>query len=102
MARILKLPLDDARRGAVTTAPQDVLAEDAFTRASIAQMLRACDFSEVACFEDRPVAHGARSALRAALWPLLRGVMRLFLAVETGEGGREAIFSQCLLAVARR
>jgi SAM-dependent methyltransferase len=80
----------------------DVLAEDAFTRASIAQMLRACDFAEVACFEDRPVAHGARSALRAALWPLLRGVMRLFLAVETGEGGREAIFSQCLLAVARR
>lgn len=80
----------------------DVLAEDAFTRASIAQLLRACDFARVDCYEDRPVAHGLRSAARAALWPVLRGVMRLALAVETGESGREAIFSQCLLAVAHK
>ena len=80
----------------------DVLAEDAFTRASIAQLLRACDFARVDCHEDRPVAHGARSALRAALWPLLRGAMRLALAIETGESGRDAIFSQCLLAVAHK
>jgi SAM-dependent methyltransferase len=80
----------------------DVLAEDAFTRASIAQLLRACDFARVACYEDRPVAHGLRSAVRAALWPVLRGAMRFALAVETGESGREAIFSQCLLAVAHK
>lgn len=80
----------------------DVLAEDAFTRASIAQLLRACDFARVDCHEDRPVAHGARSAVRAALWPVLRGVMRLALAIETGESGRDAIFSQCLLAVAHK
>jgi hypothetical protein len=32
----------------------------------------------------------------------LRGAMRFALAVETGESGREAIFSQCLLAVAHK
>jgi SAM-dependent methyltransferase len=80
----------------------DMLAEDAFTRASIAQLLRACDFARVECHEDRPVPHGLRSAVRAALWPVLRGAMRLALAIETGESGREAIFSQCLLAVAHK
>ena len=48
------------------------------------------------------MAHGLRSAVRAALWPVLRGAMRLALAIETGEGGRDAIFSQCLLAVAHK
>ena len=69
---------------------------------SIAQLLRACDFARVECHEDRPVPHGLRSAVRAALWPVLRGAMRLALAIETGESGREAIFSQCLLAVAHK
>jgi SAM-dependent methyltransferase len=80
----------------------DMLAADAFTRASIAQLLLACDFRRVDCFEDKPAAHGIRSAARAALWPLVRGVMRFVLAIETGESGREAIFSQCLLAVAHK
>ncbi len=80
----------------------DVLAEDAFTRASIAQLLAACGFARTACFEDRPAAHGLKSAVRAALWPVLRGAMRLALAIETGETGREAIFSQCLLAVGHK
>jgi len=80
----------------------DMLAEDAFTRASIAQLLRACDFAEITCHEDRPAPHGIASALRAVLWPVLRGALRLALAIETGESGRDAVFSQCLLAVARR
>jgi hypothetical protein len=80
----------------------DMLAEDAFTRASIAQLLRACDFAEITCHEDRPAPHGIASALRAVLWPVLRGALRLALAIETGESGRDAVFSQCLLAVARK
>jgi SAM-dependent methyltransferase len=80
----------------------DMLAEDAFTRASIAQLLRACDFAEITCNEDRPAPHGIASALRAVLWPVLRGALRLALAIETGESGRDAVFSQCLLAVARK
>jgi SAM-dependent methyltransferase len=80
----------------------DMLAADAFTRASIAQLLKACDFARVECFEDRPVPHGLKSAIRAALWPVVRGAMRFALAVETGESGRDAVFSQCLLAVAHK
>jgi len=72
----------------------DMLANDAFTRASIAQLLLACDYASVACFEDRPVPHGLKSGIRAALWPGVRGLMRIILAIETGESGRDAIFSQ--------
>jgi SAM-dependent methyltransferase len=78
----------------------DYLAAGAFTRASIAQVLRTCGFSDVTCFEDTPAVHGAVSLVRAVSWKLIRGVARFVLAAETGETGREAIFSQCLLAVA--
>jgi hypothetical protein len=37
---------------------------------------------------------------RWVLWKAIRGVSRLVLAAETGDTGRTAIFSQCLLAVA--
>lgn len=80
----------------------DVLAEDAFTRASIAQLLGACGFAAVESFEDTPAVHGLRSALRAVLWRVVRGVARLALMAETGESGGDAVFSQCLLAVARK
>ncbi|MBM3522985.1 MAG: class I SAM-dependent methyltransferase [Alphaproteobacteria bacterium] len=80
----------------------DMLANDAFTRASIGQLLLACDFRRVDCFEDKPAVHGLKSRVRALLWPAVRATMRLVLAIETGEGGRDAIFSQCLLAVAAK
>ncbi|MBL8701547.1 MAG: class I SAM-dependent methyltransferase [Alphaproteobacteria bacterium] len=80
----------------------DMLANDAFTRASIEQLLRACDFARVACFEDTPAVHGLKSRIRALLWPVVRAAMRLILAIETGESGRDAVFSQCLLAVATK
>jgi 2-polyprenyl-3-methyl-5-hydroxy-6-metoxy-1,4-benzoquinol methylase len=78
----------------------DYLATGAFTRASIGQMLRTCGFADIRCFEDTPVVHGPASALRWAAWKLIRGVSRFVLAAETGETGRDAIFSQLLLAVA--
>ena len=78
----------------------DYLAGGAFTRASIAQLLRTCGFADVRCYEDRPIPHGAKSAVRWVVWMGVRAALRLALAAETGETGREAIFSQCLLAVA--
>jgi cyclopropane fatty-acyl-phospholipid synthase-like methyltransferase len=78
----------------------DYLATGAFTRASIAQVLRTCGFREVRCFEDAPAVHGSVSAMRWLAWKFVRGAARFALAAETGETGREAIFSQCLLAVA--
>jgi SAM-dependent methyltransferase len=78
----------------------DYLASGAFTRASIAQILLASGFQKVDCFEDEPVPHGIKSWGRWGLWKAIRGVARLVLAAETGDTGRDAIFSQCLLAVA--
>ena len=80
----------------------DLLAVTAFTRASIAQLMLGCGFANVHCYEDTPVPHGARSALRWLLWKGLRGGLRLALAAETGESGHQAIFSQCLLAIGEK
>lgn len=78
----------------------DYLASGAFTRASIAQILLASGFSDVRSFEDQPIPHGFKSSLRWVLWKAIRGASRLVLAAETGDTGRDAIFSQCLLTVA--
>ena len=80
----------------------DYLASGSFTRASIAQILLASGFREVRSFEDQPVPHGPKSLARWVLWKTIRSVSRLVLAAETGELGRDAIFSQCLLAVATK
>lgn len=80
----------------------DIMATGSFTRRSIEQLMLVCDFREVACHEDQPVAHGLKSAVRYVLWKIVRFVLRLALAAETGETGRDAIFSQTFLAVARK
>jgi cyclopropane fatty-acyl-phospholipid synthase-like methyltransferase len=98
---ILHVPNGEALFGA-RMRYWDYLAAGAFTRASISQILLASGFRRVACYEDTPVPHGLKSAVRWLLWKAIRGVARLVLAAETGETGADAIFSQCLLAVADR
>lgn len=78
----------------------DFTHELAFTRNSLAQLLKSSGFSEVTCFEDRPVPHGVKSLTRAALWSLIRLGLLMFIAIESGDTDRRAIFSQNLLAVA--
>jgi SAM-dependent methyltransferase len=78
----------------------DYLASGAFTHASITQVLLASGFGEVKSYEDEPIPHGIKSLVRLILWKGIRAVSRLVLAAETGDTGRGAIFSQCLLAVA--
>jgi 2-polyprenyl-3-methyl-5-hydroxy-6-metoxy-1,4-benzoquinol methylase len=80
----------------------DFTHELAFTRSSLTQLLKAGGFARVACYEDRPVPHGVKSVMRAALWALIRAGLLLILAVETGAFQKAAIFSQNLLAVAER
>ncbi len=98
---ILHLPNGEALFGA-RMRYWDHLAIDCFTRISIAQLLLACGFARVESFEDKPIPHGLKSTVRAVLWRVVRGALRLALAAETGETGRDAIFSQCLLTVARK
>jgi 2-polyprenyl-3-methyl-5-hydroxy-6-metoxy-1,4-benzoquinol methylase len=78
----------------------DMTHELAFTRVSMSQLLLASAFSRVECFEDKPVPHGAKSFVRAALWPVVRCGMLGFLAVETGVLDRTAILTQNFLTVA--
>jgi 2-polyprenyl-3-methyl-5-hydroxy-6-metoxy-1,4-benzoquinol methylase len=78
----------------------DFTHEQAFTRISIIQLMKSSGFSQVACYEDSPIPHGLTSAVRWFLWKCIRGLLRIFLAVETGAGERECIFSQNFLTVA--
>lgn len=80
----------------------DFTHEMAFTRESISQLLLSSGFARVDCYEDGPVAHGAASAVRWLLWKGIRTGLRLWLAVETGDCSREAIFTQNLFAIAKR
>ena len=67
-------------------------------RESLTQLLSASGFADVQCFEDDPVAHGLKSAVRRTLWRVIRSGLRLYLMAETGE--MNAIFSRNLMAVA--
>jgi len=80
----------------------DFTHELAFTRVSLSALLKSCGFGSVQCFEDVPTLHGLKSAVRYILWRILRLPLRLWIMVETGENGRDCIFSQNLLALARR
>lgn len=78
----------------------DFTHELAFTRISISQLLLSSGFSKVSCFEDQPIPHGVKSTIRWALWKVFRNLLRLYVAAETGDSGRDAVFSQNLLCVA--
>jgi hypothetical protein len=60
----------------------------AFTRESLSQLLLSSGFGRVVCYEDGPVAHGVSRTARWLLWRGIRVLLRLWLAVETGERTR--------------
>jgi len=80
----------------------DITHELAFTRISIGQLLYSSGFSDVFCYEDAPIPHGIKSFVRLLLWKFFRALLRLYVAAETGNAGRECIFSQNFLAVAKK
>ncbi len=57
-------------------------------------------FARVVAYEDRPIAHGFTSGVRAALWRLIRAALLFYIAVETGSLNQHTVLSQNLLAVA--
>jgi 2-polyprenyl-3-methyl-5-hydroxy-6-metoxy-1,4-benzoquinol methylase len=71
----------------------------AFTRHALAALGRISGFSQVSCYEDRPVPHGALSLVRLVLWHVVRLVLVAVTAIETGDPGRGAVLSRNLLAV---
>ena len=78
----------------------DFIREIAFTRTSMAQLMFSSGFSRLKCYEDSPVRHGIKSTIRWIMWQSIRSLLRLYIAAETGDASRDAIFSQNLLAVA--
>ncbi len=79
----------------------DFTHETAFTTQSLRTLLRSHDFGSIEFFEDAPVPHGIVSFIRAMLWKILSLCCRAFVAIETGQWRRPAIYTQNLLAVAR-
>jgi 2-polyprenyl-3-methyl-5-hydroxy-6-metoxy-1,4-benzoquinol methylase len=80
----------------------DLTHEQAFTRESVEQLIRAVGFRFVECFEDEPVIHGMASMIRWLIWKGARALIRIYLMAETGDRGRDAVFSQNLLACAQK
>lgn len=80
----------------------DLTHEQAFTHESIEQLGRASGFRTIECFEDEPVMHGFKSVVRWFVWRSARVLLRLYVMAETGNPGHRAVFSQNLLACARK
>ncbi len=80
----------------------DITHEIAFTRTSIAQLLLSSGFTNVESFEEQPVPHGLKSTIRWISWKFLRILLRTYLAVETGDTGKGALFTQNFLTVATK
>lgn len=78
----------------------DFTHEVAFTQSSICQLLYASGFSKVKICPMRPVIRGLASFLRYCLWRLIECSLHIYLIVATGY--RKGIFTQDLLAVARK
>lgn len=80
----------------------DITHEIAFTRVSLIQLLKSSRFVDVVCQEDAPIPHGIKSTFRWLCWKFIRCILRFYMAVETGSGERDCIFSQNLLCVAKK
>lgn len=72
----------------------------AFTQQSMQQIVRACNFDNIQCYEEKLVIHGLKSCIRAILWQILTFPARLLLTIESGPG--KYILSQNMLVVARK
>ena len=72
----------------------------AFTPQSLRQLLLVAGFSRADALEDSPVIHGAKSALRALAWKVIRLALIGYVTAETGGPGADAIFSQNFLMIA--
>lgn len=77
----------------------DLTHELAFTPASLRQLAHACGMNAAEIIEDRPIAHGPVSMVRAFLWWCMTLPLRVLRMVETGCGYRDPILSQNLLAI---
>ncbi len=80
----------------------DLTHEQAFTRVSLTQLFKTAGFRECDFFEDVPAVHGLKSFVRFVSWKFIRSFLRFYIAVETGSIDSSSIFSQNLIATAKK
>jgi 2-polyprenyl-3-methyl-5-hydroxy-6-metoxy-1,4-benzoquinol methylase len=78
----------------------DLTHELAFTESAMRQLLLAAGFSDVRCYEDRPVIHSPASLARALFWTAGSFFVRLLNAAETG--AFRCILSRNFVTTARK
>lgn len=78
----------------------DLTHELAFTAGALSTLLVASGFRHVHCHEVAPVPVGIVGRGRWLIWKAVRTALRIYLAAESGE--RDGLFTQNLLAVARK
>jgi cyclopropane fatty-acyl-phospholipid synthase-like methyltransferase len=78
----------------------DFTHEQAFTPTSIQQLLKASGFSRFIFAECGPRVHGLKSLVRVILWRLVRGVLNLVNAAETGDAGSHLVWTRNFYSVA--
>lgn len=78
----------------------DYTHEQAFTEASLTQVLKSSGFREVSFSECRPLVYGVKSFIRLMMWCVTRLLLTVVNAVETGSLERNAVWTRNLYAVA--
>lgn len=77
----------------------DFTHEIAFTATSLSQLCHSFGFKNVVSFEDIPVIHGTVSFFRFVFWKIIRMVLKLYIAAETGNTNNQIILTQNFLTV---
>jgi 2-polyprenyl-3-methyl-5-hydroxy-6-metoxy-1,4-benzoquinol methylase len=80
----------------------DLTHENCFTSRSMRQLLWACGFTDIVCFEDKPPTNSAKGLVRYVLWEALILPLRVLLVAEAGTGGTKHVLSQNMLVTASR
>jgi 2-polyprenyl-3-methyl-5-hydroxy-6-metoxy-1,4-benzoquinol methylase len=75
----------------------DLTHETSFTKMSLSQFGRHMGFSQIVCFEDKPIVHGVKSFTRRIIWEILTIPFRLLLLSENGS--YKGILSQNILTI---
>ena len=78
----------------------DYTHEQAFTPASLQQLLKSSKYSKIEFAECAPLVHGMRSFVRLIIWKIFRFVFIIANAAETGEIGWNAVLTRNFYAVA--
>jgi SAM-dependent methyltransferase len=89
--------------GGIRALYSDITHKSAFTNRSMYQLLHVTGFSDIECFEDKPIAHNLFSFFRRIIWDWVTFFQMILISAETGALYRKRfIFSPNMLVVAKK